>query len=81
MTTTIGVRKYNMAAAAPLTADVSGVANGAVTTVNSHLGALNPDNPMMWLFGIGAVTLGLVAFSTSVRIGAFKASVSGGSGG
>lgn len=73
-----GYSKYGMNAA-PYGADVSGAANGAVNTLASaSTGKLNVDNPMLWLFGIGAVTLGLVAFSTHVRVGKFNASVSGG---
>jgi len=36
----------------------------------------SPDNPMLWLVGIGAVLLGLVGFSTSGHVGPLKASVS-----
>lgn len=78
MLATIGTQKYNMATMPAIGSDVSGAANGAVTTVESHATSLNPDNPMLWLLGLGAVTLGLVAFSTHVRVGKFSASVSGG---
>lgn len=75
---TLGNSKYNMNVMQPYGADVSAVSSSAVTTNDSHLGSLNADNPMVWLVGIGAVTLGLVAFSTHVRIGKFSASASAG---
>jgi len=53
-----------------------GASNGAVT--NLPFGKLDPDNPMLWLVGIGAVTLGLVFASTSIRVGPLRASVSAG---
>lgn len=68
--------KYNMPAYAPQGADNSGAANGAVTGINANLGQLGPTNPALWLLGIGAITLGLVAFSTHVRVGGVSASVS-----
>ena len=74
----IGVAKYGMPDDQPHGSDVSGAANGAVTGVNSHLAGMGVHNPATWLVGIGAVTLGLVAFSTSARVGKFSASVSGG---
>lgn len=53
-----------------------GASNGAVTTV--PFGKFDVDNPMLWLVGIGAATLGLVFASTSVRVGPLRASVSAG---
>lgn len=38
--------------------------------------ALSPSNPMVWLAGIAAVTVGLVAVSGSVRLGRAKVSAS-----
>lgn len=70
--------KYGMARVQLAGTDTSGAANGAVTS--GQLATHSIENPMVWLIGIGAVTLGLVAFSTHVRIGAFKASASAGSG-
>lgn len=78
MQTTIGVAKYNMPGSQPAGADYSSAANGAVTTASSNVAQVGVDNPMLWLFGIGAVTLGLIAFSTHVRVGKFSASVTGG---
>lgn len=79
MQSTIGVQKYNFDAHPAYTPDASGI-GGAVTTAESHSTSINIDNPLVWLVGIGAVTLGLVAFSTHVRVGSFNASVSGGKG-
>lgn len=68
--------KYNMPASQPLSADVSAAAGGAVTGIYANVGQLSPQNPALWLLGIGAVTLGLVAFSTHVKVGPAAASVS-----
>lgn len=54
----------------------SGVHNGAVT--GSRMGRLDAENPMLWLVGLGAVTLGLIAASTSVRLGPLRVSASAG---
>lgn len=54
----------------------SGVSNGAITADAKRL--LDPDNPLLWLLGIGAVTLGLVGLSTSARVGPLRASASAG---
>jgi hypothetical protein len=78
MNTTIGTAKYGMAYQQPAGADQSAAANGAVTSANSHVTRMSAENPAVWLVGIGAVTLGLVAFSTSVRVGKFAASASAG---
>jgi len=75
-TTDIGSAKYGMTRSQALGSDVHAAANGAVTTANQT--GQNIDNPMLWLVGIGAVTLGLVAFSTHVRIGKFSAAVTAG---
>lgn len=74
--TDIGAAKYGMARLQAAGADVSAAAAGAVTTARRAGGTV--ENPMMWLLGIGAVTLGLVAFSTSVRVGSFHAAASAG---
>ena len=71
--------KYNVAMAAPLGADHSGAANGAITGRESNIAsAVHPDNPMLWLVGLGAVTLGLIGFSTHVRVGKISAGVDAG---
>lgn len=36
---------------------------------------LNPENPLFWFGVLGAATFGLMAFSTSVRVGKATASV------
>lgn len=41
-------------------------------------GALSPANPVVWLAGIAAVTVGLVAVSGSVRLGRAKVAVTAG---
>lgn len=62
--------KYGMPTLAPTTATAgAGAHNGVVATEHAFTGKLDPENPMLWLVGIGAVTLGLVAASTSVRVG------------
>jgi len=72
----IGTAKYAMPPSAPYSADQSAAANGAVHT--AHQLGRGVENPMVWLVGIGAVTIGLVAFSTNVRVGKFSASVAAG---
>lgn len=36
----------------------------------------HPDNPLFWFAGLAALTFGLMAFSTTVRVGGARASVS-----
>jgi len=74
----LGNTKYNMVRMPSFGADVSAISGSAVTTGDAHLGSMSAENPMVWLVGIGAVTLGLVAFSTHVRVGKFSASASAG---
>jgi hypothetical protein len=76
--TSFGVAKYNINGHQTLSADQSGAANGAVTTRDSHVASVNAENPFVWLFGLGALTLGLVAFSTHVRVGNIRAGVDAG---
>lgn len=73
--TSIGYAKYNLPTLQNFGSDVSGAANGAVTSANTSSKATSVENPALWLVGIGALTLGLVAFSTHVRVGKFDASV------
>lgn len=68
--------KYNMPATMPAGDVGSGAAAGAVTGITANLGQMGVTNPATWLLAIGAVTLGLVAFSTHVRVGPASASVS-----
>lgn len=76
MSSYTGAAKYGLGVGQPLTHDVHAASVGAVTHAAQKVGSL--DNPMLWLLGIGAVTIGLVAVSTSVRIGPLHASLSGG---
>lgn len=39
----------------------------------------HPDNPLFWVGAFLAVTLGLIATSTSIKVGPFKATASAGS--
>jgi hypothetical protein len=40
----------------------------------------SPQHPMLWFGAVAGVTLGLIAVSTHVRVGPFKASASAGKG-
>lgn len=53
----------------------AGASNGAVT---GNAKFLEADNPVLWLFGVAAVTLGLIGINGSLRVGPFKASASAG---
>lgn len=53
----------------------SAITAAAVTSGNAP-GRLSLENPVIWLVGIGAATLGLIAVSTHARVGPLKASVS-----
>lgn len=55
-----------------------GASNGAVTTGPGPHRFLDPESPELWLVGIGAVMLGLIAVSTSVRVGPVRLSGSAG---
>lgn len=48
------------------------------TTVQgpAPIAALSPENPMLWLFGVAAVCIGLVSFSVSGKAGPLHASAS-----
>lgn len=77
MTNFLGSSKYGMPYA-PIAIPASTGLDNAVTPSNVGRGQLDPENPMLWLLAIGAVTLGLVAASTHVRVGPVSASVSAG---
>lgn len=64
---TMSAMKYNLGAYPATSRDESAAAIGAVTGAAANVGAMSPDNPAVWLLGIGAVTIGLVAFSTHFR--------------
>lgn len=73
----VAYAKFNrMSAAAPATPYGSGAANGAVTSSPGSKSLMSGDNPGLWLLGIGAATLGLIAASTSIKVGPFHASAS-----
>jgi hypothetical protein len=74
----LGSTKYGMALLPQATADVSGLDNALAPSPAGNAGQFHPDNPMLWLLGIGALTLGLVAASTHVRVGPITASVAAG---
>lgn len=76
--TAMGV-KYNLGSAPAIGSNHSGAANGAVTGYNQPpASAFHPDNPMLWLVGLGAVTLGLIGVSTHVRVGKISAGIDAG---
>lgn len=68
--------KYGLATGQPLSRDQHAASNSAVTTTGPA--GLSLENPLLWLVGLGAVTIGLAAVSVSGRIGPIKASISGG---
>ncbi len=58
------------------------ITNGAVTTIglrSKGRGVTDPSNPEFWLLGVGLVTLGFLAVSTSAKVGPFRFSASAGS--
>ena len=64
--------KYGLGVSvAPSQEPLTGIGNGAVTTAGGHGRGkfLHPDSPELWLFGIGAVTLGLISVATSAHVG------------
>lgn len=77
----VGAAKYGMTPqAAEMTSPdlpFTGASNGAVTGKHARK-FLDATNPELWLVGIGAATLGLIAVSTSVRVGPLHLSASAG---
>lgn len=73
----LGHELYGMPITPVSPMDAAILHGSALTTAPSPVGRLDPENPMIWLVGLGALTLGLVAFSTSVKLGPLKASISG----
>lgn len=78
-----GPGRYGLAQGGPVTAAASELHTVASPAEGSAAGAQpwNPSNPLFWFGAIAAVTFGLMAFSTSVRVGKTTASVSLGSTG
>ena len=72
---TLGAAKYGMPDVGPQgSAPVApGASNGAAGTTGGR-GFWDVESPEIWLFGLGAVMLGLIAVSTSVRVGPLKLS-------
>lgn len=63
--------------ASPATSELTAVATpraGAAAAVQPW----NPENPLFWFGAIAAVTFGLAAFSTNVRVGNVRAGLSAG---
>lgn len=53
-----------------------GIARAAGPAPTDGAPLWSPDNPLFWFGALAALTFGLVAFSTSVRVGSGRASVS-----
>lgn len=73
-----GLEKFGLSPRVPTT--TASTELHAVATP-SALGAeqsklLSPENPLFWFGVIGAVTFGLMAFSTEARVGNVKAGLS-----
>lgn len=47
-------------------------AGPGVKDIGNDAGPWHPDNPLFWAVGLGALTLGLIAGSTQIRIGKRK---------
>lgn len=72
--------RFNMSAG-PVTTTPSELHSMATPAEGSEskLSPWSPENPVFWLAAVVAVTAGLAAFSTSVRVGKASASISLGS--
>ena len=65
-----GAAKYGMPTlSAPAQPFVATAASNGSVNGQGRKKFTDPDNPELWLVGIGALTLGLIAVSTSVRVG------------
>lgn len=73
-----GVGKYGLTPDGPVSTTPSELHAVASPSEGAAASAklLSPSNPLFWFAGIAAVTFGLMAFSTSVRIGKGSASLS-----
>lgn len=78
-----GVGRYGLAPGGPVTSAPSELHTVATPAQGAAAAAQpwNPASPLFWFAGIAAVTFGLMAVSTSVRVGKATASVSLGSTG
>ena len=74
--------KYNLPADGPVTRTTSELNAAATPAEGAAAGGQlwNPSNPLFWFGALAAVTFGLMAVSTSVRVGPAKVSVSAGKG-
>jgi hypothetical protein len=73
-----GPARYGLNPAGPTsnaTTELRAVASPAEGTAN-EMKPWHPSNPLFWIAALGAVTFGLMAVSTTVRVGPGKASVS-----
>ena len=66
-----GLNRTNTAPATELTS-IPTPTQGAADDANPW----HPSNPLFWFGGLAALTFGLMAFSTTVRVGGAHASVS-----
>jgi hypothetical protein len=78
----IGPERYNLSPTAPTSAPTE-LHSIATPTAGAAAEAspLSPENPLFWFGALAAVTFGLMAFSTSVRVGGTTASLNLGSTG
>ena len=59
--------------------DLSSMHNPSLELQNAA-GHLSPENPLLWVFGIFALTVGLASLSTHVKVGPVKAGLDLGKG-
>lgn len=57
---------------------IARAAGPGLRDIGNDAGPLHPDNPLLWAVGLGALTLGLIAASTQIRIGKARLAVSAG---
>jgi hypothetical protein len=57
---------------------IARAAGPGVRDIGHDASPFHPDNPIFWAIGLGALTLGLIAASTQIRVGKAKVSVSAG---
>lgn len=76
----LGAAKFGMLAPQSATPFVAAPAatNGAVTPAGGHPPFLSAESPALWIVGIGALTFGFIAVSTSVRVGPLRFSAAAG---
>lgn len=78
------VDPYNLLGAKPAAMVPSGTTPSPIAAVTGSLldrgdgKPWHPDNGLFWFGVIAATTLGLIGASTSLRVGPFRAAVSGG---